>query len=95
MHSACNQPHTFIEPSACNQPAISLHSACTQHALSMHSACTQPHTFIEPAAARHVDLEEHTLQLHVRKVHAQVLKQEASGRVMQPHLRAMRDAISM
>jgi hypothetical protein len=35
------------------------------------------------------------LQLHVREIHAQVLKQEASGRVMQPHLRAMRDAISM
>jgi hypothetical protein len=61
----------------------------------MQSACNQPHTFIEPAAARHVDLEEYTLQLHVREIHAQVLKQEASGRVMQPRLRATRDAISM
>ena len=35
------------------------------------------------------------MQLHVREIHAEVFKEEASGRVVQPHLQAMRDAIRM
>ena len=37
MHSACNP--TLLGGSTRTQHALSMHSACTQHALSMHSAC--------------------------------------------------------